>query len=687
MSVLASLLVRDKAIPVDRVQEAIQEQVIRGGNLDTVLLELECLSENEMNAYCAAVYGLLPATRDEVMQTPISTIRVLPREFAVRHRLIPVARTEDAVVLVVDRPLPDATLREISFELGIDPVQRIVSSVRVEAGLASHYDIEMTARMRQLKDRLDVADAGSIPYVAPFQGVGKRSSLPPKKEISGSYPRVESSIPAPVGIADTEPPPAILPQIGSSVPAGTFRDSDRAKPQRKRSEPQSGFLNATRYSLPPRPPEILGRPSSRPARPPAHQSAPAAHQSARPAHHSARPAHHSAPPTHHSAPPTHPGKASGWQPAPAPAPTRHRRSAPPDPRRDNDGSAMTHDVVSLGPHAPFSAPPSSDIGPAERRWEPAPPPPASREPLPSVIVDVGDEVEQLVAALRDAGPEDEMVILPLLAVGEAALPALAREFPGKLWFDRNEPHAQIPAGRDVSPITRTLVAFGQRSVPYLIPLLDDGDADIRYYATVLASEFVHPDLLQPIGRRLFDSDPGARSAAYRALSVLYACEVEFMQLIERLRASARDGRKLQPQVTSIEALGRLRDADSFEFFVSLLESPEVAVIRAAHASLVRLSCQDFGTHKKKWTAWFDKHNPQHRVEWLIAGLMHTDERLRRRASDELKHLTQEYFGYDPGASKKEREAAQQKYRVWWQRVGFRMFVRPEPNGSGQAHGQ
>ena len=679
MSVLASLLVRDKVIPVDRVQEVIQEQVIRGGNLDTVLLELECLRENEMNAYCAAVYGLLPATRDEVMQTPISTIRVLPREFAVRHRLIPVARTEDAVVLVVDRPLPDATLREISFELGIDPVQRIVSSVRVEAGLARHYDIEMTARMRQLKDRLDAADAGSIPYVAPFQGVGKRSSLPPKKEISGSYPRVESSIPAPVGIADTEPPPAILPQIGSSVPAGTFRDSDRAKPQRKRSEPQSGFLNATRYSLPPRPPEILGRPSSRPAGPPAH---------------------HSAPPAHHSGPPAHPGQTSGWQPAPgppepatgwqptpAPAPTRHRRSVPPDPRRDNDGSAITHDVVSLGPHAPFSAPPSSDIDPAVRRWEPAPPPSASNGPLPSVIVDVGDEVEQLVAALRDAGPEDEMVILPLLAVGEAALPALAREFPGKLWFDRNEPHARIPAGRDVSPITRTFVAFGQRSVPYLIPLLDDGDADIRYYATVLASEFVHPDLVQPIGRRLFDSDPGARSAAYRALSVLYACEVEFMQLIERLRASARDGRKLQPQVTSIEALGRLRDADSFEFFVSLLESPEVAVIRAAHASLVRLSCQDFGTHKKKWNAWFDKHSPQHRVEWLIGGLMHTDERLRRRASDELKHLTQEYFGYEPGASKKERDAAQQKYRVWWQRVGFRMFVQPEPNGSGQAHGQ
>jgi hypothetical protein len=289
-----------------------------------------------------------------------------------------------------------------------------------------------------------------------------------------------------------------------------------------------------------------------------------------------------------------------------------------------------------------------------------------------------------VADLLNAGPEDEMVILPLLAVGEAALPAIAREFPGRLWFDRNEPHARIPAGRDVSPIARTFVAFGRRSVPYLIPLLQSDDADTRYYATLLASEFVHSDLVQPVGRRLFDTDPGVRSNAYRTLSVLYACELEFMQLIERLRASARDDRDLQRQVTSIEALGRLRDADSFEFLVSMLDSPKSEVVRAAHASLVRLSCQDFNTNRKRWSSWFRKNGGRHRVEWLIDGLLHSDERLRRRASDELAHLTDEDFGYDPGQPKKQRDAAQRKYREWWQQVGFRLFVEAGASDSGQA---
>ena len=130
MSVLASLLVRDQLIDIDRIQEAIQEQVMRGGNLDTVLLELGYLTENQMNAYCAAVYGLMPATRAEIMDASIETIRVLPREFAVKHRLIPLARAEDAIVLAVDRPLPEAILRELCFELGVDPAQRVACSVR-----------------------------------------------------------------------------------------------------------------------------------------------------------------------------------------------------------------------------------------------------------------------------------------------------------------------------------------------------------------------------------------------------------------------------------------------------------------------------------------------------------------------------------------------------------------------------
>ena len=209
---------------------------------------------------------------------------------------------------------------------------------------------------------------------------------------------MDSSIPAPVAIADTEPPPAVLPQIGSSVPAGTFRNSDPATPRRKRSEPQSDFLNATRYSLPPRPPEVLGRPSAR------------SKGSRRPAG-----TGHSTPPMYHEPATTWKTRARARQAgnrlatrAPRRPSTQHRRSVPPDPRRDNDGSAMTHDVVSLGPNA-------ANLRAAQRRKR------AGRTKVGSCAS--AHSARRLAserhrrrpamtssswfAALRDAGPEDE----------------------------------------------------------------------------------------------------------------------------------------------------------------------------------------------------------------------------------------------------------------------------------------
>ena len=70
MSALTSLLVRDRIVPVSKIEEALQLQVLSGGDIDTVLLEMDVVLEDVLSAYRAAMFGLLPATRDEVMRAP-----------------------------------------------------------------------------------------------------------------------------------------------------------------------------------------------------------------------------------------------------------------------------------------------------------------------------------------------------------------------------------------------------------------------------------------------------------------------------------------------------------------------------------------------------------------------------------------------------------------------------------------
>ena len=187
MSALTSLLARDQIVPVRKIEEALQKQVVSGGEMSSVLLELDAVSENMLSAYCAALYGLLPATRDEVMRVSRDTIRLVPRELAERHRMIPLAVDANTLLVAMARPLDREIEEQVGFLLGLSLVIRIVCDVRISAGLVHHYGVDATPRHIRLIDKLRQRDAGPVPFVAmPNEGQSEhlRFSEAPVKRVS-----------------------------------------------------------------------------------------------------------------------------------------------------------------------------------------------------------------------------------------------------------------------------------------------------------------------------------------------------------------------------------------------------------------------------------------------------------------------------------------------------------------------
>jgi hypothetical protein len=367
------------------------------------------------------------------------------------------------------------------------------------------------------------------------------------------------------------------------------------------------------------------------------------------------------------------------RPPAATKPTSDRASPRQDPRRD--GSSTTRDEqIRVGNAArPASKPsltrdtrPDSPNSHARRRS--APPATASRHREPSVIVDMGDQVEALLDELTSMSPDGPPTFFDrLLRIGDAALPALAQRFPGGLWFDRHAPHTRPPRGRDVSAIARALTIFHERAVPYLPGLLDASEQDIRYYATLVAADLPHPTLVEALGRRLFDTDAGTRVLALDVIKG-FAHFPEFATLREELRTTARVlHRDLTRRRTAIRALAELRDAQAVPMLLAVLDDDDEGVRGEAHRALVTLTRQDFGLQRKRWEPWAEKHARAHRIEWLIDALLHDDESLRAAAGDELKRVTQEYYGYHPGSPRRERERVHRKYQQWWESEGRARF--------------
>jgi hypothetical protein len=301
-------------------------------------------------------------------------------------------------------------------------------------------------------------------------------------------------------------------------------------------------------------------------------------------------------------------------------------------------------------------------------------PPVSEARQAAILAEQREQIAVLVQELCGTRPEDDgLLIQQLLRFGDEALDQLCAQFPGPLWFDRRRPHARVPLGRDISPIARALVAFGDRAYARFTSLLRAPSGDVRYYATLFVSDRVLPALLEPLIERLFDEDPQIRLMVRDTLPH-YRRVLGFSKVAERLRSQAADpNAPLKARLAALDAISVLRDASSVPILIELITHADKQISVPSYRALVAITCQDFAKSVKKWRAWYEANAGRHRVEWLIEALMHSDQTLRGAAGLELQKVTQVYYGYVAAAPKRDREQAQKRYWDWWRGEGHGKF--------------
>jgi hypothetical protein len=337
-----------------------------------------------------------------------------------------------------------------------------------------------------------------------------------------------------------------------------------------------------------------------------------------------------------------------------------RGPARPDPRREGvKASKLPPEVVAI---------------PEAVRVSIRSPRTAAAEPAPASASDPAAEARRLVEQLGGLGPdEDEPVIAALLQLGDPALEALERKFPGVLWFERQKLRTHVPAGRDVSAIARALFAFEGRALPHVATLLGASKPEVRLCALLVAKDWVDQALLGPLGDRVYDSDGTVRLLALETLPTFQKLP-RFGELVKSLRSRAGSPNEtVQNRLCAVEALSVLRDAGGLELLAELSGHENRQLSVPAHRALIAITAQDFGTTPRKWKAWIDRNRHKHRAEWLIDGLMHSEERVRATAAVELQKLTQVHYAFTASGSKRERERTQSRYRDWWESEGRTQF--------------
>jgi len=244
---LASLLVQEGIVSAKKMAEAFQRQVIYGGTLDTILLEMDIIDEPALidalgRASNLPTAGDLPSA--ETLQAAGAS-RWFPHSVCERYRAVPISLDGNVLRVLVTDPPDRNQLDELGYLLSrsIDPI--VALEHRFVQALAQVYGVEVPARFASLSARLRqrASSASPRPASGPAPGplvVQMEAELP---VATAPLPAVtqEPPAPAPARAVVTDIP--LLPVAEPAAPM--FEVSDSPTPRltpRQLDSPRVGVV-------------------------------------------------------------------------------------------------------------------------------------------------------------------------------------------------------------------------------------------------------------------------------------------------------------------------------------------------------------------------------------------------------------------------------------------------------------
>ncbi len=139
MSRIGELLVREKMLSLQQLQQAQEEAKRTGKRLGATLSRLGYVKDQELTQFVAKQYSLPSINLSEIEIEP-GVLKLVPREICEKHQVIPVRRNGPTLIVAMADPANIYAIDELKFltQYNIEPV--VASESQLEAALSRYYD-------------------------------------------------------------------------------------------------------------------------------------------------------------------------------------------------------------------------------------------------------------------------------------------------------------------------------------------------------------------------------------------------------------------------------------------------------------------------------------------------------------------------------------------------------------------
>jgi type IV pilus assembly protein PilB len=135
---LGDLLVREKVITAEQLEQALKTQKGGGGRLGSVLVKLGFLSEDDVTNFLSRQYGV-PAINLSYFEIDPGVVKLVPFETAKRYQILPLSRVGASLTIAMVDPTNVFAMDDIKFMTGFNIEPVVASENAILEGIDKAY--------------------------------------------------------------------------------------------------------------------------------------------------------------------------------------------------------------------------------------------------------------------------------------------------------------------------------------------------------------------------------------------------------------------------------------------------------------------------------------------------------------------------------------------------------------------
>ena len=135
---IGELLLKEKRITAEQLQEALNYQRQNGGKLGLNLIKLGFVKDDEVTALLSRQYGVPSIALAEFEIDP-AVIKLVPAETAQKYQIVPLSRAGATLTIAMTDPTNVFAMDDIKFMTGYNVEPVVASEIAVGDAIARYY--------------------------------------------------------------------------------------------------------------------------------------------------------------------------------------------------------------------------------------------------------------------------------------------------------------------------------------------------------------------------------------------------------------------------------------------------------------------------------------------------------------------------------------------------------------------